>query len=151
MVGIKVVFSVNPINGKITVNLNLTGCDFKDVHTFDEQYKHNIITKYNKEIKFKKFKKLLDDINDFKLTESTNGLQRVINDTETNFNFDMKNNLKADDILIEIIELLENGDKDVKLTVYTNLLEQMNDMLNLGQCQQGRINRLIQIYNFLAP
>ena len=148
MIEIKVNLSIN-IYGIITVNLNLVGAERIDVHTFDKQYNHNIKTKYTKEIKIEKFIKLMNEINDFKFTEPIHGLQKVISDIETEANFDRTSDLKADDVLIEIVNLLENTDKDTKSCVFLNLLEQMNDMLTSGPCPQGRTNRLMQIYKFL--
>jgi hypothetical protein len=89
-----------------------------------------------------------------KINLDLRGIITVINDTQKPQNFDNINNLYADDVLIEIINTLDilsalDLENYIKNSVYLNIIEQMNDMITLGSCAQGRTNRLMQIYKSL--
>lgn len=117
----------------------------RDVHYYDSQWKHNIITRFNINTKFKLFKWLY--LHSIKLNTTENGikgLELIINNTQKFQNYDNANNVYADDILAEICVIII---KTKNKLIIDLLLEQMNDMYNTGQCPQGRTTRLYQLYN----
>lgn len=68
------------------------------------------------------------------------------------FKQDTKNNrdqsgLTVEDILPRIWRLLDRSDHDSILY----FVEQLADIKTMGSCNNGRINRLLQVYNCLIP
>ena len=134
---------------------------FRDVHTFDGIWKHDINTRVSNEDKVKIFNWLLEnmlsnDINSIDISSGIQGLKLVINNTQQQSNYDPTHKVYADDILAEIvlsimriIDSKENDCKEKTTTIIKQLLEQMGDMYKLGTCPQGRSARLIQIYKFI--
>lgn len=144
------------INDAVTNYIKITTVDtnnFRDVHTeYDSKYTHDICTKYTIQEKKDKFNILINEMQSLHL--DLRGIQTVINDSQTPSNFDTINNLYADDVLIEIINVLEilsalDENNFNRISIYKNIIEQMNDMITLGSCPQGRTNRLMQIYKSL--
>ena len=115
--------NVHQFDGKIDIKLN---------KTFNNQEKLALITKIIYEFRNK----------------NPNALKMliIIKDTiikNTKDNYDDTNNIDASDVLANIL----SGNNVTEL--YDLLEEQLVDMFTLGQCAQGRVGRLIQIYNIL--
>lgn len=150
MVEIKVVICVD-IYGRVKVNFNLIGVELRDVHAeYDGKYSHlyEIKEKYDKETKTTKLDNMIDEMKEMKL--DVTGLELIKKDLGTPANRDDINKLNAEDILMEIMDLLvEKANDVIKQDVYKDLSEQMKDMHDTGQCGQGRTNRLMQIYFYL--
>lgn len=128
--------------------------EFKDVHVYDGQYTHNITTHLSLQEKVILFNWLIsytktigdEYLEKIDMNGSTNGLKLVIENTQSQSNFDPINKVYADDILAEICEkLVSSDDKELRRDIIRNVLEQMDDMFKLGQCPQGKCTRLIQI------
>ena len=121
---------------------------FIDVHTFDGSLSHNIKNRFTLEEKCVMFNWLIVQINTISSLDcdSITGLKLVIENTQHS-NFDSKNNVYADDILVEICAKLIDVKENERISILKNIAEQMSDMYRLGQCPQGRTTRLIQIYN----
>lgn len=126
----------------------------KNVHEFDGQVKKfNIATKYTISEKKQIFNQLIKQIygvhtkispNIYKI--GMNGLVCVIVDSQTPKNF--SDDMFADDILADIaIQMNKLVENDKVIDMCTNILEQMDDMMNLGRCPSGRVIRLMQIYH----
>lgn len=122
----------------------------KDVHEFDSKIPHHVIQRFNKDYKIKAFENLLN-LESIKTDHTAiTALKLVIDNIESTQNYDHTNKIYADDVLIEICELLEHDiylDKDFAILLLT---EQMKDMLTLGTCPMGRSTRLWQIYKALS-
>jgi hypothetical protein len=120
---------------------------FQDVHRYDGKISHFISTRFDHDYKKKVFDKFLNSdeikqqshmISAFKLITDNIGSQNI---------YDPTNKYYADDILIEILELLEKN-KEINVEFIMMLLfEQMTDMMNLGRCVQGIAHRILQIFN----
>jgi hypothetical protein len=112
-----------------------------NVHLFDNTLTNNDIkTEVTNDIKLKEFNELY---NKFKTNDGKRGLRLIINDIQKPANYDTTNQMYADDVLIEIYKLLDKTD------VIEYLEEQISDMYTSGQCPQGRVIRLYQIYSSL--
>jgi hypothetical protein len=130
---------------------------FIDVHTFDEKLTDPFPSKHSKEEKLMIFNKVLHIFHNMKLSfQSCQGLKLIIDDIGTPANYDDKNKLYVDDILMEICELLTKNfenqvNDDIKdIFNFLGLLaEQLSDMYTLGRCSQGRSTRLYQLYKSL--
>lgn len=118
---------------------------FFDVHLFDGNWVHNITTRFTREEKCILFDWILFQINE--LSVKSMGLELVIQKTQQYDNFDQKNNVYADDVLVEICSKLIKLKNEDRVDILKLLIEQMNDMYILGQCPQGRTTRLFQLYN----
>jgi len=116
-----------------------------DVHIFDKQYNIKLKYKLDLQNKYKLYKWIISFCK-VKLNYISQGLILVINDTETNNNFDNITNIYADDILINIILSIMSNNLDDKISIIKLINEQMDDMYNTGRCPQGRTTRLYQIY-----
>jgi hypothetical protein len=120
---------------------------FQDVHRYDGKISHFISTRFDNDYKMKVFDKFLSSeeikqqshmIPAFKMITDNIGAQSI---------YDPTNKYYADDILIEILELLEKNKEIDAGFIIMLLFEQMNDMMNLGPCSAGKCHRLYQIYN----
>jgi hypothetical protein len=116
--------------------------DFKDVHEFDYKIPHWISQRFDKVQKEIAFNRLLDH-QLIKTDPATISAFKLITDKiEAPENYDCTNNVSADDILMEILQISTHID-----TIILCLIEQMLDMATLGPCPQGRCGRLLQVYN----
>lgn len=121
-----------------------------DVHTFDGQWSHDITTKFSLKDKIVAFNILYNDVK--KITHNindTSGLLLIMKDSQKISNYDSVNKLYADDILVEIFKKLIKLPKEDRIDMTKILIEQTQDMFNLGQCASGRVTRLFQIYKCL--
>lgn len=120
---------------------------FQDVHKFDGKIPHFISTRFDKDYKKKSFDKFYG-FEEFKQQpHMIPAFRSITENVGSPQNYDPSNKYYVDDILIEILEILENN-KDVDSIFLKFLIfEQMNDMIRLGPCIQGRAHRLFQIYN----
>lgn len=149
----------NLIKTKIVVNPDQTvtvvienSTDFSkcsDVHTFDKQYTHNLEFKFEKEYKIKRFNFMKNEIDRLKIDCSIiKNLDLIINNIDNDSNYDRNNNLKADDLLVGLIDVLEFYTDEERFTIYLSILEQLSD-IDYGVCAEGRCTRLYQIYKSL--
>jgi hypothetical protein len=135
---------MNASEFKHTMNRN----EFKDVHEFDGQYKIKLQYKIPDIQKINLFKWLLLTMK-YKLNSNNNGLLVITNNIGKLENYDNITGIFADDLLVNICVLLVHKKSEDRLYILKLLDEQMTDMFNLGQCSQGRVTRLFQIYNLL--
>jgi len=140
----------NSIDGKGSYN------SFRDIHYLDGKlYKYNIYTKFPAEIKSKMISNLILLItkigNNAVKEYGIKGLEIIRNDIGKHPNYSSPDNILADDILVDIHELLMNvNDNEVFKTVINHICEQMHDMIKTnGYCPQGRCTRLFEVYMFL--
>lgn len=122
-----------------------------NVHIFDGKIKNNYIVKnkFSNDEKIKMFDELLEVLQS---DASKKGLNLIKNIGDKN-NYDHTNDMYADDVMAEICDYIikesysENKEKieDVK-TIIMTIDEQLSDMYNTGQCSQGKVIRLYQIY-----
>ena len=124
--------------------------DYIDVHTMDSKYTHHIETRFDKNSKMERFEKLKTEVKSLLPIINTRGLEVVINDTETDANWDKINNLKADDVLVELYEYLKDRSTEDKVSFYSLIIEELNDMIAMGTCPQGRTTRIYQIYTAMT-
>ena len=130
----------------------------KNVHSYDGGIiKFNIKTKYTfdeKVAEFKKLKSLFDEkiadkVDKKMYLQGIKGINFIENDIQTKKNFSKKDNVYADDILMEICLKINNFQDDKLNDILINIIEQMFDMLKMGRCSSGRVIRLIQIYHVI--
>jgi len=127
---------------------------FQDVHQFDGKLQTLKIKPHIPESdKRKMFEDLTTKISqnrNIPHPQSVHGLHVVISDMGSPRNYDPTNDMYADDILAEICSLLQiHFDPDIINNIIETIAIQIVDMLQLGQCAQGRVNRLLQIYRFV--
>lgn len=120
-----------------------------DVHTFDGQWSHDITTKFSLKDKIFVFNILYNDVKKITNINETSGLLLIMKDSQKISNYDSVNKLYADDILVEIFKKLIKLPKEDRIDMTKILIEQTQDMFNLGQCASGRVTRLFQIYKCL--
>lgn len=112
---------------------------FRDVHQYDgklyipETPTHN---KYDNQTKKELLEKLLLLLSD---NNSKNMAYKIMLDCSS----DPANNVCPSDILADILS------RKISLDIFFLLEEQLADNFCLGQCLQGRTNRLVQIRNML--
>lgn len=117
---------------------------FIDVHSFDGKLKIILERKFTKE---EKVKLINNSINVFRTKNKKSFLMLVmirddlLNDNKKNY--DETNDTDASDILANILT-----GKNIE-ELYDLIEEQLVDIYDLGQCAQGRVGRLYQIYNIL--
>lgn len=130
---------------------------FADIHQVSEGklFKYNITRRFPTEDKKKIILCLVNlikeranpQIRDFGI----HGIMLIGRDADTQANFQASDNISADDILVEICDLLvDEKDDEIIDTVVNHLSEQMKDMLTTnGTCPVGRASRVFEIYMFL--
>ena len=114
---------------------------FIDVHTFDGHLCNMYVNIKNFSIEEKK--NLFNGIKkDLKSPMSLHMLNIIINDLNTikGPNYQIENNMDASDILADIIIYKNFND------IIIILDEQLQDILQLGSCNSGRVTRLFQIW-----
>lgn len=114
---------------------------FIDVHTFDGHLCNMYVNIKNFSIEEKK--NLFNSIKkDLKSPMSLHMLNIIINDLNTikGPNYQIENNMDASDILADIIIYKNFND------IIIILDEQLQDILQLGSCNSGRVTRLFQIW-----
>ena len=114
---------------------------FIDVHTFDGHLCNMYVNIKNFSIEEKK--NLFNNIKkDLKSPMSLHMLNIIINDLNTikGPNYQIENNMDASDILADIIIYKNFND------IIIILDEQLQDILQLGSCNSGRVTRLFQIW-----
>lgn len=128
------------IHNPNTNNIPFTNQPFIDVHTFDYSYAHeSFILDIPIEEKTMWLEKLIERMTNPVAIEGT---KLIIANINQDGNMDRTNNKRAEDILVFIAQfLLEKDDSLLSLVE-----EQMQDMVQLGQCAQGRTTRFWQIY-----
>jgi hypothetical protein len=140
----------NTINGDGNYN------SFPDIHMKDGHlYKYNIPTRFPNEVKHKIIASLIDVINE-RSNQSIrmfgiNGLMIIKQDIGHANNYQSTDGILADDILVEICDIMSVcSDDSIINTVVNHICEQMADMIRTnGTCPSGRVNRLIQVYMIL--
>ena len=114
---------------------------FIDVHKFDGHLCNMYVNIKNFSIEEKK--NLFNGIKkDLKSPMSLHMLNIIINDLNTikGPNYQIENNMDASDILADIIIYKNFND------IIIILDEQLQDILQLGSCNSGRVTRLFQIW-----
>jgi hypothetical protein len=130
-----------------------------NVHNYDSQVKHlEIKTIYNADIKMTIFKWLLAQLNKYiekfphnMYIGGCRGLALIIDDMQQPSNYSTDDTMYADDVLAEICIKIVGviTEEDKLIDIYTNIIEQMDDMYNKGRCASGRVIRLVQIYQII--
>lgn len=115
--------------------------DFTDVHTFDYSYRDSVapivaLTNAQKHQILSTF-----------MTQMTNmiaiqGVNIIIANIGHDANRDTTNQKNAEDIMVVLAQHCMNNDP----SIIPLLEEQLQDMVQLGQCAQGRTTRLWQLY-----
>lgn len=132
---------------QVVIELAANPSTFIDIHTFDGKYDSKFEFKYDTTEKIKKFEKMKNEMKELNVNmENISGVDLIIQNINNPSNHDTINNLIADDILARIVELLEYHPIDVRYSVYKMIIEDMNEMILLGPCSQGRCTRLFDIY-----
>jgi hypothetical protein len=121
-------------------NIPFANQPFIDVHTFDYSYANEA---FSLDIpiseKYMWLEKLIERMANPVAIEGT---KLIMANIDQDGNLDRTNNKRAEDILVYIAQfLLEKDDSLLSLVE-----EQMQDMVQLGQCAQGRTTRFWQIY-----
>lgn len=128
-----------------------------DVHQYDGQIaNHDIKTRYTLETKNDIFKTLIHIINELAQDNvksyGINGVNMIMKDAQSISNYDNTNNVYADDILMEICNLISilHEDKELITTLTNTLCEQFYDLyITNGFCAVGRVCRIYQIYRVM--
>jgi len=117
---------------------------FTNVHIFDGQLK----TFFQPTREFTKKEKrelILQLSNKFTNTLAKNMLITMSKDLDNDKNMDRSNNIDSSNILVEIcIKLNINTEID-----FSFIEEQISDIVEYGQCPEGRTTRLLQIWNVI--
>ena len=110
---------------------------FIDVHSYDGKLKMILKESFTNEEKKILIKKLICEC---QRVESHIMLTQILIDmiTQTQANYDNKNEIDATDILATIL-------KKNYISLLPIIEEQLVDIYKLGQCAQGRTTRLIQL------
>ena len=138
------------LNQKLLVQKPQTSqpSQFRNVHETDGKYRdHGIKTRFSPPEKKVLFDWLLESAKD--QSGSLRAINLVIKDAQLPPNYDNTNQVFADDVLAELLNLIismESGNQKIFLGI---IKEQLEDMLLLGQCPQGRTGRLLQLYSSL--
>ena len=121
-----------------------SGSSFIDVHRFDYSYvdqSHEVVTDTIQE----KTQWLLQLINLMTNPIAKQGVNIILANMGHDANRDSTNQKTADDLLVLLAKHLIKKDASVISLVE----EQLQDMVQLGQCAQGRTTRLWQLYQAL--
>lgn len=117
-----------------------------NTHYYDGKLKSNkfnsISTKDIKEVEFNKLITFIQkdqtcNVN-IRIT-AIRAVQLIKNSIGKSPNYDSTNEIYADDILFHICKKFHND-------ILTYLIEQLSDIITSGQCPQGRVIRLIQVF-----
>jgi hypothetical protein len=134
--------------------MNSNPAQFIDVHVFDGKlslFRECKFSVQEKTYLFASFAHAIkeEDKKDGKVRD-VSGIDMVASGCQKPENFDSTHHLYADDILAGIIQLWQRMPQaDKKRDLIDMVCEQMTDMKQLGSCPQGRVIRLIQIFNYL--
>jgi hypothetical protein len=124
------------------VNVIQTGHLFKDVHQFDYSYKDQpFLFDMAEDEKIKWIHAIK-----FRMTNpiAQHGVDLILANINQNANYDVTNQKRAEDLLAAISKHIDTDQNLLPL-----IEEQLQDMVQLGQCAQGRTTRLWQIYTLL--
>ena len=122
----------------------VSSSQFMDVHLFDYSYKdqqHSPVD-MNHDEKRQWIQRLMDIM---KNPASIQGTNLILANIGHPANQDTTNHKSAEDILVLLAKHVLEKDRDFLPLIE----EQMQDMLQLGQCAQGRTTRLWQLYQAL--
>jgi hypothetical protein len=116
---------------------------FRNVHIYDGQlkgmfFRESTWSDAQKVTIFNYFKKQISN------TDAIACVEMITNDLQSGRNFDVSNQIDASDVLVHILKLSVLTDDMISI-----LEEQLADCNKLGQCPQGRVTRLIQVYNIV--
>lgn len=130
---------------------------FRDIHGVvdGKLYKYGIRTRFSLTDKQKIIGSLIDLVEERGNANIKKygilGLQIIRQDAGKAPNWHGSDGVFADDVVVEICDLLsECQDNEIIDTVINHLCEQMSDMIRTnGTCPTGRSGRVFQIYSFL--
>jgi hypothetical protein len=140
------------ING--SGNLNT----FPDIHQVcdGKLFNYGIVkNRYSNEDKHRIISSLINLVNEEANPEikiyGIHGLSLIKNNIGTLANYQAMDDISADDVVVEICDLLSKElDKEVLLTVTNHIAEQLKDsLLSSGTCPTGLTSRMYNIYMFL--
>lgn len=121
-----------------------------DVHYYDGKLERVDIKEVKSEEKKNQFIHLYNvvekhpGLDDKIRTFSLQAIKIIIEDINKTPNYSNSDLQRADDILFHICNKIFNEkEQDV---IVTNLAEQLSDMVTSGNCPQGRVQRLFQLY-----
>jgi septum formation topological specificity factor MinE len=147
--------SLNPTNPFIPQSLNPTvpqamaihvpvhGHLFQDVHQFDYSYKDQpFVCDMTDDEKIKWIHAIKSRMTN---PIAQHGVDLILANVNQNANLDLTNQKRAEDLLAVLSKHMDTDPNLLSL-----LEEQLQDMVQLGQCAQGRTTRLWQIYNLLS-
>ena len=117
---------------------------FIDVHTFDYTYANNdhepvLLSKEEKVQWLHALRNVMTN------PVAQQGVHMIIMNIDHMANLDSTNQKTADDILVLLSKYVLEKDREI----LPLLEEQLQDMVELGQCAQGRTTRLWQLYKAL--
>jgi len=113
---------------------------FIDVHTFDYSYKeYDLTIDMTRDEKEDWIRQLIPKM---KRPIAIQGVHMILANIGNQANMDQTNQKTAEDILVKLTQHVIQCDES-----FTELIEeQLEDMVQLGQCAQGRTTRLWQLY-----
>jgi hypothetical protein len=115
---------------------------FKDVHQFDYSYKDQpFLFDMADEEKIKWIHTIKSRMTN---PIAQHGVDLILANINQNANYDVTNQKRAEDLLAVISKHIDTDPHLLPL-----IEEQLQDMVQLGQCAQGRTTRLWQIYTLL--
>ena len=119
-----------------------TGHLFQDVHLFDYTYKEKeFALDMSDEEKIKWIQSIKSRMTN---PIAQHGVDLILANINQDANLDRTNQKRAEDLLVSISKHIESDQNLLPL-----IEEQLQDMVQLGQCAQGRTTRLWQIYTLL--
>jgi hypothetical protein len=119
-----------------------TGHLFQDVHQFDYSYKdQDFALDMPEEEKITWIQSIKSRMTN---PIAQHGVDLILANINQDANLDRTNQKRAEDLLVAISKHIETDQNLLPL-----IEEQLQDMVQLGQCAQGRTTRLWQIYTLL--
>ena len=119
-----------------------TGHLFQDVHLFDYSYKdQDFALDMPEEEKITWIQSIKSRMTN---PIAQHGVDLILANINQDANLDRTNQKRAEDLLVAISKHIESDQNLLSL-----IEEQLQDMVQLGQCAQGRTTRLWQIYTLL--
>jgi hypothetical protein len=116
---------------------------FRDVHVYDYSYREEKYTPLINEGQREWIEKLIPKMSN---PVAVQGLGLILANIGTLNNFDNTNQKRAEDLLADLAYVILTRDTDL----LPLLEEQLADMYQLGQCAQGRVTRLWQLWRLIG-
>jgi hypothetical protein len=132
-----------PADPFLRVPVSVHGHLFQDVHQFDYSYKDQpFVCDMTDDEKIKWIHAIKSRMTN---PIAQHGVDLILANVNQNANLDLTNQKRAEDLLAVLSKHMDSDSNLLPL-----LEEQLQDMVQLGQCAQGRTTRLWQIYTLLS-